>query len=131
MSELARDVLIIQPEMIRWTNVDEGAEVAVLAGNPDMPGEHYTLRFRTSRESKVAAHWHPEDEHVTVLEGPFLLGFGGVFEPSLLKSIPPGSYVYVPRKTRHFAMYGAGTIVQVNGVGPFETIYVNARLGEG
>src|SRR5262249_42624408 len=103
----------------------DGAEVGVLFGDPEFPGGEYAVRFRTSREIRVPPHWHPEDEHVTVLEGSLSLGFGDVFETGLLKSLPPGSYVCVPRQTNHFALYGVGTVVHVNGIAPFKSIYVN------
>jgi hypothetical protein len=117
--------VVISPEMIKWTPILDGADVGILSGDPDLPGGEYAVRFRTSRDIRVPPHWHPEDEHVTVLQGSFSLGFGAVFEASLLNSLPPGSYVCVPRQTKHFALYGVGTVVQVNGIAPFKSIYVN------
>lgn len=112
--------------MIQWTSVQDGVEYSVLSGSLELPGEHYTVRFRTSQQIKVTPHWHPTDEHITVLQGPFALGFGETFAPDLLTSLPTGSYVCVTQQTRHFALYGIGTVVQVSGIAPFKTIYVDA-----
>lgn len=120
------------PDRLVWTPILEGAEMALLSGDPEMPGSHYVIRFRTSLEIAVPAHWHPEDEHITVLQGPFSLGFGDRFQASALESLAALSYRCVRRELRHFAFYGPGTLIQVNGVGPFRSIYVDPgeALGE-
>jgi hypothetical protein len=117
--------LLVLPAMLEWRSILDGAEIAVLAGNPEIAGLPYVIRFRTRREIAVPAHWHPEDENITVLEGPFALGLGECFAQDALKKLPTGSYAYVPKETRHFASYGVGTVVQVSGVGPFQTFYVD------
>jgi len=38
-----------------------------------------------------------------------------------------GSYVMIPAGAHHSTWYGAGTLIQVNGIGPFESIYVDER----
>ena len=61
-----------------------------------------------------------EDEHITVLAGPFNGAFGESPWP-----FEPGAYVVIPAGVRHQAWYGPGTIIQVSGIGPFESIYVD------
>ena len=117
--------VVVTPDSILWVPLRDGAEAGVLSGDPEHSELEYTIRFRTSQEIKVHAHWHAEVEHLTVLQGPFSLGFGKVFDDSLLKPLAAGSYVCVPKQTAHFALYGEGTIVQVNGIGPFKSIYFN------
>ena len=111
--------------MIQWTQIQDGAELGVLFGDPDLPGASFTIRFRTSREIRVAPHWHPEDECVTVLDGPFALGFGEVFDAVRLTQLESGAFFCITRSTRHFALYSAGTVIQVSGFGPFKSIYVD------
>src|SRR6185436_357991 len=52
-----------------------GAQLAVMAGDPAAKG-FVSLRAKMPAGYKVPPHWHPTDEHVTVLEGTFLLGQG-------------------------------------------------------
>src|SRR5690348_7705036 len=44
-----------------------GAEMAVLQGDPSAAGEIFTVRMRMPDGYIIPAHWHPTDEHVTVL----------------------------------------------------------------
>ena len=114
------------PEALEWKPILPEAELAVLSGDPECVGAPFVIRFRTSNEIQVPPHGHPEDEHVTVLQGPFGLGLGEKYDATALGTLPAGSYTLVPKGVRHFASYGAGTIVQVNGIGPFQSIYVDA-----
>jgi quercetin dioxygenase-like cupin family protein len=41
---------------------------------------------------KIAPHWHPTDEHVTVLAGTFALGMGEKFDQAAAKEIAAGGY---------------------------------------
>ena len=52
-----------------------GAKFAVLQGDPSAAGE-YTVRLRMPAGYVIAPHWHPTDEHVTVVSGTMLLGMG-------------------------------------------------------
>jgi hypothetical protein len=112
------------PGDLVWQPMIEGADMAILHGDPTECGEPYVIRFRTNREIYVPLHWHREDEHVTLLAGPFSLDFGSSQQP-----IAPGAYVVIPAGVRHRAWYGAGTVIQVSGIGPFESIYVEPQTG--
>jgi len=107
------------PADLKWQPILDGAEMAVLHGDPSQSGE-YVIRFRTHREVFVPLHWHRHDEHVTVVSGPFAMSFD---EARL--ELAPGSYAVIPAGVRHCAWYDAGTVVQVSGMGPFESIYVD------
>ena len=93
--------------------------MAVLHGDPAEACE-YVIRFRTHREIFVPLHWHRHDEHVTVVAGPFGMSFGEVRQ-----ELAVGTYAVIPAGIRHSAWYAAGTVVQVSGMGPFESIYVD------
>jgi mannose-6-phosphate isomerase-like protein (cupin superfamily) len=108
-------------ENLAWQPVAEGAERAVLYGDPTHAGG-FVLRFRTVREMSVPLHWHRHDEHITVLAGPFSLSVNGA-----RAELEQGSYVVIPAGAHHRTWYGAGTLIQVNGTGPFESIYVDER----
>src|SRR5579871_2053181 len=111
--------------MLRWHYISDGAEQAVISGDPERVGSPYVIRFRTTKIIDVAPHWHPEDENISVLEGPFALGYGSIFDALALNSFPVGSSFCVPKEVRHFASYGKGTVVEVSGIGPFQITYVD------
>jgi len=108
-------------QSLAWQPVAEGAERAVLHGDLAHAGS-FVIRFRTAREMSVPLHWHRHDEHITVLSGPFGLEVNGV-----RNELDAGSYVVVPAGAHHSTWYGPGTVIQVNGTGPFESIYVDER----
>ena len=109
---------------MNWRPVEDGVSMAILSGDPDKEGSAFVIRFRTTRDVEVSAHWHPTDEHVTVIQGVYKLGYGETFDPAALEEFPAGSYVQVRKTMHHFSWYANGTIIQVNGVGPFRTFYV-------
>lgn len=103
---------------------DPEYEMVVLSGDPEASGSSYVVRYRTLVACDVPAHWHPEDENVTVLAGEFYLGMGEEFSASSLRLFSPGSFAFIPRRQPHFTRYGRGAIVQVHGVGPLITNYL-------
>jgi quercetin dioxygenase-like cupin family protein len=48
----------------------KGAMMVVLSGDPAATGP-VVLRLKMPAGYKIPAHWHPTDEHVTVLSGTF------------------------------------------------------------
>lgn len=73
----------------------------------------------------IAPHWHPTDEHVTVISGTLALGMGEKVDKASMKEMPVGSYGMLPAEMRHYAMAKTAAIVQVHGMGPFVLNYVN------
>lgn len=72
-------------EAIQWKTLRPGAEMAVISGDPDQEGSSFVLRLRYKDKARVPPHWHPKDEHITVLTGTFRLGMGraGTNRPQL------------------------------------------------
>jgi quercetin dioxygenase-like cupin family protein len=97
----------------------------VISGDPSKPGL-YVVRLRMPAGYKIAPHWHPTDEHVTVVSGNFALGMGEKFDKTALKTLPAGGYALLPAEMRHYAMATTAATVQVHGQGPFALTYVNA-----
>lgn len=95
-----------------------GAKMAVVHGDPSSTGD-YIIRVKFPSGYEFPAHWHPQAEHVTVLQGTFMLGMGKVFDRSALQSYMPGDFVYAPAKAPHFGAVMGETVIQINGVGPF------------
>jgi quercetin dioxygenase-like cupin family protein len=101
-----------------------GAQMAVLAGDPASTGP-VTLRLKVPAGYVIAPHWHPTDEHVTVLAGSLSLGMGDKADLSTTTTLSVGGYAVAPANMHHFAISKQGAIVQVHLQGPFAITYVN------
>ena len=101
-----------------------GAKLAVLEGDPTK-AESYTMRLSMPDGYTIPPHVHPADEHVTVVEGTFLVGMGGTLDPSKFTPLPVGSFGALPRGMQHFARAQGATVIQLHGTGPWSLTYVN------
>jgi quercetin dioxygenase-like cupin family protein len=102
----------------------KGATVAVLSGDPGQAGP-FTVRVRFPAGYKIAPHWHPTDEHVTVLSGTLAFGMGDKADPAAMKKLSAGGYARMPAEMRHYVTATTATTIQIHGVGPFTVNYVN------
>jgi hypothetical protein len=120
-------ILLTAPEL-KWGDPPpvfrKGARMAVVSGDPGKAGP-FVARLKMPAGYKIAPHWHPTDEHVTVLSGSFALGMGEKFDAATMKTLPAGGYALLPAEMRHFAMAKTAATVQVHGTGPFVLNYVN------
>jgi quercetin dioxygenase-like cupin family protein len=117
------------PGDITWTDspvLPPGGKIAVLAGKPAQAGL-YAFRLKFPADFKVMPHSHPEERIYTVIEGTWYIGLGDKFDPGKLKAFPAGSVYVVPANVSHFHWAkSGGSVVQVNGVGPTATNYVDS-----
>jgi quercetin dioxygenase-like cupin family protein len=104
--------------------VPEGAQIAVLSGDPSKDGP-YVIRLKMPAGYKIAAHNHPMTEVVTVLSGDFHLGMGDKLDEEKSILLTSGGYAEAPAGMNHYAWTSNSTIVQVHGQGPFAITYVN------
>ena len=102
-----------------------GVKLAVLEGDPGKAGP-FAVRLSMPDGYKIPPHNHPTTEHVTVVSGEFHLGMGDTFDKSKGKTLPTGSFGYLPAQMNHFAWAKGRTVVQVHGEGPFAITYVNS-----
>jgi quercetin dioxygenase-like cupin family protein len=120
-------ILLTAPEL-KWGDPPpvfrKEARMAVVSGDPGKAGL-FVVRLKMPAGYKIAPHWHPTDEHVTVLSGSFVLGMGDKFDAATMKTLPAGGYALLPAEMRHFAMAKTAATVQVHGTGPFVLNYVN------
>ena len=116
------------PSELKWGDpppvFEKGASFAVVSGDPGKPGI-YVVRLKMPAGYKIAPHWHPTDENVTVISGTFEIGMGDTFDKAALKALPAGGFALMPAQMRHCAMAKTAAIVQVHGMGPFQLTYVN------
>jgi hypothetical protein len=119
-------MVLAKPDELKWVEVPSlpGAKVAVITG-PMNQAVPFTIRIRFPDNYKVAPHWHPAIEHVTVLSGVFKVGHGEKFDESKLTALTAGSMAIMQPRTPHFVLTQGETIVQLHGVGPWGVHYVN------
>jgi len=103
-----------------------GAQFAVLEGDPSKAGP-FVVRLKMPDGYKVMPHWHPTDEHVTVVSGTLNAGIGDKWDDASMKTFTAGAFATMPRKTAHYVTAKGETIVQVHATGPFELVYVNPK----
>lgn len=120
--------VLINPARITWGDpppaLKKGAKFAVMSGDPGAAGP-FTIRLKLPAGYRIAPHWHPTDENVTVISGTFSLGMGEKFERASMKTLFAGGYAFLPAEMRHFAWTKGGATVQVHGTGPLVLNYVN------
>jgi quercetin dioxygenase-like cupin family protein len=102
-----------------------GAQFAVVQGDPSVAGQIFTVRLRFPNGYVLPPHTHPTDEHITVLRGTFLLGFGEDFSKETLVAHQADGFVTAGANMAHFAAARGITEVQVHAIGPFQLTYVH------
>lgn len=95
-----------------------GIKIATINGDPAAAGP-YTIRLSFPDGYKFPAHWHPNDENLTVLSGTFQLGMGSKPDDSKLKTYEAGDFLFMPATHPHFGGVKGATVVQLHGQGPF------------
>jgi quercetin dioxygenase-like cupin family protein len=74
---------------------------------------------------RIAPHFHPADEHLTVISGPFNMGLGEKFERDATKPMVAGSFVVMPKGSPHYAWTRGETVLQVHAIGPWRLTFVH------
>ncbi len=104
-----------------------GTKIAPVHGDPSVADEQYTARFAFPDGYKFPPHWHSRAENTTVLEGTVLLAMGKKFDDSKLTSYAPGDYLFIAAENAHYGLVMGRTVVQVHGIGPFDTTVVEGQ----
>ena len=101
-----------------------GSKMAVLSGDPTQ-AVPFVIRAQMPAGYKVPPHWHPTDEHITVISGTVALGMGDAWDQAAMKELPVGGYMNVPGVMHHFFLAKTAATIQVHGIGPFAVNYIN------
>jgi len=102
-----------------------GAQLAVLEGNPMGAAGDFTIRLKMPDGYKIAPHWHPRRENVTVISGTLKVGMGDKFDESKMMSFGAGSFAYLDPSMHHYAMGSGETVLQIHGMAPLKINYIN------
>ena len=132
-SQKASPMAEVTAKSLTWTAAAipgfvPGMEMAVVNGDPGKEGT-YTIRLRFPAGYAFPAHWHPQDENLTVLSGSFQLGMGDKTNASALKTYGPGDFLYMPATVPHYGRVEGVTIIQLHGTGPFSVTVVEQIPG--
>jgi quercetin dioxygenase-like cupin family protein len=121
---------MMTPAEIVWgpapPGLPPGSQVAVLYGNPGGTGP-FTLRAKLPAGYRIPPHWHPTDEHLTVLSGGVSMGMGETFDEKAMMALPVGGFAAMPPNQRHYLMTKSEAVIQVHGMAPFAITYVNPK----
>lgn len=117
------------PDTIQWGEappfVAAGAQLTVLEGDPTASSGDFTVRLKMPGGYRIAPHWHPHRENVTVLSGTFKVGMGDNFDTAKMGAFPAGSFAYLDPDMHHYAMADGEVVVQVHGASPLQFNYVH------
>jgi hypothetical protein len=120
---------IFTPDAIQYgpapSFVQPGAQLAVLEGDPMASTGDYTVRLKMPDGYRIAPHWHPKRENVTVISGTFKVGMGDHFVENSMLTFPAGSFAYLDPDMHHYAMASGEVVVQIHGMSPVQFNYVN------
>jgi quercetin dioxygenase-like cupin family protein len=105
--------------------VPAGAQLAVLEGDPAAPNGDYTVRLKMPDGYRIAPHWHPHRENVTIISGTFKVGMGDRFDDTKMAAFPAGSFAYLDPDMHHYAMASGEVVVQIHGASPVQFNYIN------
>src|SRR5271168_5040728 len=101
-----------------------GAKFAVMAGDP-ASATLVTVRLEMPAGYVIPPHFHPTDEHITVLKGTFAIGMGDAIDKTHAVTLSSGGYGVAMANMHHYAFTTTGATIQVHMAGPFAITYVN------
>ena len=117
------------PAELKWgaapPMLPAGAQIAVVSGDPMKAGK-FTIRLKFPMNYSVPPHWHPTDEHVTLVEGKIAYGMSDRIDKASAQQLAVGDSITMKAKMRHWVVTGDGATVEVSSTGPFKITYVNA-----
>ncbi|MGE0724828.1 MAG: cupin domain-containing protein [Alphaproteobacteria bacterium] len=121
---------VVAADEVKWgpapPSLPPGAQAAALLGGPAKEGP-FVIRLKFPPGFVIPPHRHSKDEFVTVLAGGFAVTAGDRLDRSAARPLPPGSFVHLPAGMPHFAWAEGETIVQINGNGPFDVVYIDPK----
>lgn len=121
------DHKMVKAKELKWEAVPslpKGAQATVIEG-PMNEAVPFTVRLKFPANYKIAPHWHPAVERVTVLSGTFEMGIGEKVDDKKMMTLNQGDMMIMQPKTAHYARTKGGTVVQLHGMGPWGVTYVN------
>jgi quercetin dioxygenase-like cupin family protein len=124
------DAAHAQKAALEWgpapASLPPGARMAIVSGDPAKPGP-FTVRLRLPSGYAVPPHFHPVDEHQTLISGRIGHGMGDTVDLKSVKWLRPGQSITLPANAHHYVRTRGRTLVEVSAMGPFTVTYVKGR----
>ena len=115
------------PAELKWMpappGLPAGAELAVVKGDPGKAGM-FTIHLKTPANYSVPPHWHPTDEHVTLVSGKMAYGMSDRLDRLNAQALTAGQSIVMKAKEHHWVFTGDGAEVEVTAMGPVQINYV-------
>lgn len=123
--------IMVTPEEVKWSEcspaLPHGGQCATIEGDRSARNVLFTYRLKMPNNYRISPHFHPADEHLTVISGTFNMGLGKKFDQKATKPMTAGSFIVMPKGAPHFAWSSGETILQVHAIGPWGLTYVNPK----
>jgi quercetin dioxygenase-like cupin family protein len=120
---------VVHADEVKWgaapASLPPGAQASALLSSPAKDGP-FVLRLKFPKGFVIPPHRHSKDEFVTVIAGSFHIAAGEQVDEAT-KGLKASSFVHLPAGMPHFAFTTEETIVQINGTGPFDVVYINPK----
>lgn len=121
-------VAVVPADAVKWgpapPSLPPGAQAAVLLGHPSKEGP-FVLRLKFPAGFVIPPHRHSKDEFVTVISGKVSITSGEKVDRGSVKPVPAASFIHLPAGMPHYLLADVETVVQINGVGPFDVVYID------
>jgi quercetin dioxygenase-like cupin family protein len=121
---------VVPGDAIKWgaapPSLPPGAQAAALLGSPAKEGP-FVLRLKFPAGFVIPPHRHSKDEFVTLISGKLTIESGEKVDRASLKGLPPGSFIHLPAGMPHYLWAETESVVQINGVGPFDVVYLDPK----
>jgi quercetin dioxygenase-like cupin family protein len=125
---LSSHIMLIPADM-KWGGcppvLPPGAKCAMIEGDMKAANVLFAYRLKMPDNYRIPPHFHPADEHLTVISGTFNMGLGDKLDIQASKPMTAGSFIVMPKGAHHFAWTKGETILQVHAIGPWGLTYVN------
>lgn len=121
---------VVPADAVKWgaapPSLPAGAQAAMLLGSPAKEGP-FVLRLKFPAGFVIPPHRHSKDEFVTVISGLVSITSGDRVDRAAVRPVPTASFIHLPAGMSHYLIAETETVVQVNGVGPFDIVYIDPR----
>lgn len=121
---------VVAADAVKWgaapPSLPPGAQAALLLGSPAKEGP-FVLRLRFPAGFVIPPHRHSKDEFVTVITGNVSITSGERVDRAAVKPVPAASFIHLPAGMPHYLVAETESVVQVNGTGPFDVVYLDPR----
>lgn len=106
------------PADIKWSGGGDGAQNAILQGDPAKPGLYIVLTKWTAHHTS-RPHFHPNDRYIMVLSGTWWVGTGAKYDPDSMVPLPAGTFVrHIAKQIHYDGAKDGDTVLEIVGEGP-------------